>query len=278
MAVKVGLVLGGGGARGYAHIGVLRALEKRKIAVEAIAGCSMGGIVGALFSAGFSSDKIYDIFNDVDMFHLLDRSRMGGLIGGKGITRNLEKYLPATFAHLKIPVAVTAVDVQLGKVVVLNQGELLPALRATSALPGLFAAVRHEGRILVDGGLLNGLPVDIIRTMTLYPVVAVHTGAPPDRTLVFDDERTFWEKLREPVLRGKRPLILEMMMKVIDVPQAPLTSIRLSLNPPEVLIRPPLDPDLKIEDYARIDEAVDAGFEAACQKLDENEAVLRATQ
>ncbi len=278
MAVKVGLVLGGGGARGYAHIGVLRALEKRKFAVAAIAGCSMGGIVGALFSAGFSSDKIYEIFSDVDMFHLLDRSRMGGLIGGKGITRNLEKYLPATFADLKIPVAVTAVDVQLGKVVVLNRGALLPALRATSALPGLFAAVRHEGRILVDGGLLNGLPVDIIRTMTLSPVVAVHTGAPPDRKLVFDDERTFWEKLREPVLRGKRPLILEMMMKVIDVPQAPLTSIRLSLNPPEVLIRPALDPDLKIEDYARIDEAVDAGFEAACQKLDENESVLRATQ
>lgn len=276
--VKVGLVLGGGGARGYAGIGVLRALEQRDIGVQAIAGCSMGGIIGALFAAGFSSERIHDIFRGVDMFHLLDRSRMGGLIGGRGVTRYLEKHLPASFKDLNIPLAVTAVDVQRGKVVVLNRGELLPALRATSALPGLFAAVHHEGHVLVDGGLLNNLPVDIIRTMTLSPVVAVHTAPPPDRKLMFDDERSFWEKVREPVLRGKRPLIFEMMLKTIDIPQAPLTSIRLSLHPPEVLIRPPLDPDLKIEDYGRLDEAVEAGFEAADRKLEEQAALLRSAR
>jgi NTE family protein len=278
MAIEVGLVLGGGGARGYAHVGVLRAIEKRNIAVRAVAGCSMGGVVGALYCAGLSSDAIHKIFREVDFLDILDRSRMGGLIGGKAITRHLEKHLPATFEELDIPLAVTSVDVQRGRLVVLNRGELLPALRATSALPGIFAAVQHQDRVLIDGGLLNNLPVDVIRVMTLAPVVAVDTAAPADRELVFADERSLWDKVRAPVLRGKRPLIFEMLLKAIDIPQAPLTSMRLSLNPPEVLIRPALDPDLKIEDYNRIDEAIDAGFEAAEMKLDANERVLRAGQ
>ena len=278
MALKIGLVLGGGGARGYAHIGVLRAVEERELQVDAIAGCSMGGIIGALHAAGFSSAKIREMFDGLDLVRLLDRSGMGGLIGGKGVTRHLEKHLPRTFEDLKIPLAVTAVDVQRGRLVVLNRGELLPALRATSALPGIFAAVNHAGRVLIDGSLLNNLPVDVIRTMTLAPVVAVDTSAPADRRLLFEDERTLWEKVKMPLAPGKRPLIFEMLMKSIDIPQGPITSMRLSLNPPEVLIRPPLDPDLKIEDYNRIDEAVKAGFEAAGTKLRDGEKVLRETQ
>lgn len=276
--LKIGLVLGGGGARGFAHIGVLRSLEGRGFEVSAIAGCSMGGIIGALHAAGYASDRIHEIFRGFDVIRLLDPGRMGGLIGGRGITRNLEKYLPRTFEELGLPLCVTSVDVQRGKLVVLSEGELLPALRATSALPGLFAAVRHRGRVLVDGALLNNLPVDVIRTLTTAPVVAVDTSAPADRELVFTDERSLWEKLRRPLLEGKRPLLFEMMMKAIDIPQAPLNSIRLSLNPPEVLIRPALSPDLKIEDYSKLDDAVKAGYAVAEIKLEENARVLAMSQ
>lgn len=278
MAIKIGLVLGGGGARGYAHIGVLRSIEERGLTVEAIAGCSMGGIIGALHAAGFAAAEITEMFEGLDLLGLLDRGAMGGLIGGKGVTRHLERHLPPTFEDLKIPLAVTTVDVQRGRLVVLNRGKLLPALRATSALPGVFAAVKHTGRILIDGSLLNNLPVDVIRTMTLAPVVAVDTSAPANRQLMFKDERALWEKVRTPLMRGKRPLIFEMLMKSIDIPQGPITSMRLSLNPPEVLIRPLLDPDLKIEDYNRVEEAVRAGYEAAGIELSENERVLRETQ
>jgi NTE family protein len=278
MALKVGLVLGGGGARGYAHIGVLRSMEERDLRVQAVAGCSMGGIIGALHAAGFRAAQIEEMFGGLDLMGLLDRSSMGGLIGGKGVTRHLEKHLPQNFEDLKIPLAVTTVDVQRGRLVVLSRGKLLPALRATSALPGVFAAVKHAGRVLIDGSLLNNLPVDVIRTMTLAPVVAVDTAAPADRRLMFEDERTLWEKVRTPLKRGKRPLIFEMLMKSIDIPQGPVTSMRLSLNPPEVLIRPPLDPDLKIEDYNRMDEAVLAGYQAAEVKLAAGEAVLKETQ
>lgn len=271
---KIGLVLGSGGARGYAHIGVLRALEKRGYEVAAIAGCSMGAIIGALHAAGYSSERIYDVWKGLAPLKLIDRSAMGGLIGGRGIARHLGRYLPRTFEELKIPVAVTAVDVQRGKLVVLRSGDLPRALRATSALAGLFAPVHHEGRILIDGGILNGLPVDVIRTLTEAPVVAVDVLAPPDREIAFTDDRTAWEKVRHPI-RG-RPLIFEMLMKAIEIPQVPLTSIRLSLNPPEVLIRPALDPDLKLEDFRRLDEAVEAGFEAADATLAEHEALLRS--
>jgi NTE family protein len=273
---KIGLVLGSGGARGYAHIGVLRAIEKRGLEVTAIAGCSMGGIIGALHAAGYSSQRIHEMWKTLDPLKLIDRSTMGGLIGGRGITRHLEQYLPRTFEELKIPVAVTSVDVQRGKLVVLRSGDLPRALRATSAVAGVFAPEPHEGRILVDGGILNGLPVDVIRTLTRAPVVAVDTTPPADREIAFTDDRSTWEKVRHPI-RG-RPLVFEMLMKAIEIPQAPLTSIRLSLNPPEVLIRPALGPDLKLEDYRRLDEAVEAGYAAAEAKLAEHEAVLRASQ
>ncbi|HEU4929095.1 MAG TPA: patatin-like phospholipase family protein, partial [Candidatus Krumholzibacteria bacterium] len=117
--MKIGLVLGSGGARGYAHIGVLRALEKHGIEVVAVAGCSMGGIIGAQHAAGYSANNIYDMWRRFDLLRLIDRSTMGGLIGGRGVMRLLERHLPRTFEELKIPVAVTATDVQRGKLVVL---------------------------------------------------------------------------------------------------------------------------------------------------------------
>ena len=271
--MQVGLVLGSGGARGYAHIGVLRALEKHHIDVVAVAGCSMGGIIGAQHAAGYSASEIHEMWRRFDMLRLIDRSTMGGLIGGRGVRRLLERHLPATFADLKIPVAVTATDVQRGKLVVLRSGNLPRALRATSALAGLFAPEIYEGRVLIDGGILNGLPVDVIRTLTEAPVVAVDVLPPPDREITFT--RPAWDRVRKPI-RG-RPLIFEMLMKAIEIPQAPLTSIRLSLNPPEVLIRPALDPDLKLEDFRRLEEAVEAGFEAADAALAENLALLKAS-
>jgi NTE family protein len=272
--VKIGHP-GSGSARVCSH---RRSARDRKhgIEVAAIAGCSMGGIIGAPRAAGYSSQRIHEMWKDLDPLKLIDRSTMGGLIGGRGVTRHLEQYLPRNFEDLKIPVAVTSVDVQRGKLVVLSSGDLPRALRATSALAGLFAPETHEGRILVDGGILNGLPVDVIRTLTQAPVVAVDTSPPADREIAFTDERSAWERVRHPI-RG-RPLIFEMLMKAIEIPQAPLTSIRLSLNPPEVLIRPALDPDLKLEDYKRLEEAVEAGFVAADAKLTEHAELLRTNQ
>ncbi len=258
--MKIGLVLGGGGARGFAHIGVLKSLEKRGLEPMAIAGCSMGGLVGALIAAGYDHQGILDIVTEIKPWKLLDMGRMGALIGGRGMAHEMEKFLPATFEELNIPLAVTAVDLQEGKLAVFTQGPLLPALRGTSSIPGIISPEQHGDRHLIDGGLLNNLPVDVIRSMTNAPVLAVDVAAPPNRHVPL--EESLLDRAKDIIKGKKRPLTFELFMKAFDIPAAMLTETRLALNPPEVLVRPRLDPDLKTEDLTRYAEAVDAGFVA----------------
>lgn len=267
--MKIGLCLGGGGARGFAHIGVLKALHERGLEPSAISGCSMGGLIGALLAAGVSPDEMREKFLSVEPIRILDQARGGGLFGHNGVDHQIEKHLPQNFSDLMVPLAVTAVDVQDGKLVVLRKGPLLPALRATSALPGIFTPVQYEGRVLIDGGLLNNLPVDVIDTLTLDPVVAVDVGAPPDRKLIFEDNRSFLEKFKIPTPDGHRPLIVELLMKTYDIPTALITELRLAVHKPRVMIRPPLDPNMKVEDFKLLDEAIDIGYQAAVEALDE---------
>ncbi|MEN8006025.1 MAG: patatin-like phospholipase family protein [Candidatus Krumholzibacteriota bacterium] len=272
--MKIGLVLGGGGARGFAHVGVLKSLEKRGIEPVAIAGCSMGGIVGALIAAGIDSGGILEIVEKLKPWKLLDVGRMGSLIGGRGMAHQMEEYLPATFEELNIPLAVTAVDLQEGKLVVLSEGPLPPALRGTSSIPGIISTEQHDGRYLIDGGLLNNLPVDVIRSLTNRPVVAVDVASPPDRHIPMD--HNLLDQARDIIKGNKRPLTFELFMKAFDIPAAMLTDSRLALNPPEILVKPRLDPDLKTEDLKRYAEAIDAGFVAAEAALDQAEKDLES--
>lgn len=248
-------------------------MEERGLEPSAISGCSMGGIVGALVATGLRADEIQERFEGVPAIRILDKARFGGLLGHRGVDRVLAEHIPENFADLKFPLAVTAVDVQAGKLVILNRGKLLPALRATTALPGIFSPVYYESRVLVDGGLLNNLPVDVIGTMTLDPVVAVDVGAPPDRKLKFQDERSRLERLKEPNPTGQRPLAIELFMKTYDIPTALFSEMNLVVHRPEVLIRPPLDPNLKVEDFNRLDEAVAVGYKAACEVFDQENLV-----
>ncbi len=272
----IGLVLGGGGARGFAHIGVLRALEERGWTVAAVAGCSMGGIVGALYAAGNAPGAIRDIFAGLSYARLVDPPRRGALLGGRGFARALARWLPERFEGLRIPLAVTAVDVQDGEIVVLREGALVEALRATAAVPGVFEPVEIDGRILIDGGILNSVPVMVGRSLTQRPVLAVDVTPPRDRRIPFDDARSFWEKLRAPLTGERRPLIVDLFIKAFDIPAAALTEATLAIQSPEVLVRPPLDRGLKIEDVRRLDEAVEAGYRSACEALDAHaDALLR---
>ena len=261
--MKIGLVLGGGGARGFAHIGVLRSLLARGYQPAAIAGCSMGGIVGALFAAGHTPEAIERMFAGLKATEVISVGQKGALIGGKGIVQQLEKHLPENFADLKIRLAITTVDVQEGDLVVLSEGPLAPALRATSAIPGVIAPVEYEDRILVDGGLMNNLPVDLIRTMTQAPVVAVDVAAPRDRQIDLSSRSWLKTVVKERHGLSQRLPFFELIMKAYDIPTALVTEMRLAINPPELLIRPPLDPNLKVEDFDHLAEPVAIGFRAA---------------
>jgi NTE family protein len=266
--MEVGLALGGGGARGFAHIGVLRALEERGIEPVAVAGCSMGGIVGAFVANRVSSEDIRLAFANLKKIDILDWSSKGGLIGGKGIEKQVARHLPKSFDELQLPFRATAVDIQSGRLYVFSEGEIVPALRATAAVPGLFSPVDHDGRVLVDGGLLSNVPIEEVRSLTRRPIVAVDVTAPPDRTLIFEDNRSFLERLRAPLQPGKRPLFIELLTKAYEIPSAVLNDIRIAGLRPEILIKPRLDPDLKPEDFDRMDEAIEVGYTEAVQVLE----------
>ncbi len=258
---EIVLVLGGGGARGLAHIGVLRALEEADLRVRAIAGCSMGAIVGAFYAAGFTPDEMEEVARGIRYESLLSFGELGGIVGGDGFASLLSEHLPERIDDLSLPLLMTAVDVQKGELVVLTEGSLVRALRATSALPGLISPVRVGDRVLVDGGLLNNLPVDLARTMGDGPVVAVDVAAPHDRRLRFEDDRSFWERLKH-VVQPHRALTVELFMKSFDVPQALVTQMRLAISPPDLLIRPDLERDFGVEQFGRIDRALEKGYDA----------------
>jgi NTE family protein len=241
---------------------VLRAIEEQDLRVRAVAGCSMGAIVGAFLAAGYEPDGMEEVARGIRYESLLSFGEMGGIVGGDGIASLLAEHLPERFDQLERELLVTAVDVQRGELVVLNDGALVPALRATSALPGLISPVRHEDRVLVDGGLLNNLPVDLARTLGAAPVVAVDVAAPPDRELRFEDDRGLLGRLQD-VLQPQRALTVELFMKSFDVPQALVTQMRLAMSPPDLLIRPELGRDFGVEQFGRRDEAFEVGYEEA---------------
>jgi len=265
--MKVGLVLGGGGARGLAHIGAMRALEEREHRPVAIAACSIGGIIGALIAAGHGWRHVMDLASSFpgDYFGIGGK---GGLLSTKGMEKALRNELPARFEDLEIPMKVTAVDVQAGKLVILEKGPLLPALRASSALPGILSPTRLGDRYLVDGGLLNNLPVDLVREMTDAPVVAVDVSVPPDVPLPLDEEDTWWRTLAHRIQEGQPFLTLEIFLKGFLIPQAALTEARLRQHPPDLLIRPDLSRKIRMQDFHRCEEAVEAGYRAAGTALE----------
>lgn len=171
----VALALGGGAARGIAHIGVLKVLAEEGIAVRAIAGTSVGGVVGAAFAVGRDWRWMLEEARRLRWSQLVQPvvPRMG-MLATERLERYLERTLGATrFEDLSIPFAVVAVDVSAGEEVVLRTGPLAPAIRASCSLPGIFAPVTLGGRMLVDGGLLNDVPADVARTLADGPVLAV---------------------------------------------------------------------------------------------------------
>ena len=121
-----------------------------------------------------------------------------------------------------------------------------------------------EGRWFGDGGLLNDLPVDVVRAMTREPVVAVNIAPPPDRELPFEDDRGFMEKVKDRLnWKHRESLTLELFLKDFYIAQALITEMRLAVNPPDLYIKPPLPADFKIEHFSRFEEAIRIGYEAA---------------
>jgi len=179
----LGLALSGGGARGLAHIGVLKVLEQEGVPIDLLVGTSVGGLVGALFACGLSAHEI-----EAEALHLcrlrqlvglVDRSLpRRGLLRGERVTSYLGRWLgDTTFEELSLPFAVIAVDLMSQKKVVLDRGSVLAAVRASIAVPGIFAPVSNGEQMLVDGGLLDNLPIGVARDKGADVVIGVDVSS-----------------------------------------------------------------------------------------------------
>ena len=181
--MKIGLVLGGGGSRGLAHVGVLQVLVREGVPIDFIVGTSMGGIVGVLFALGLAPDKLAQLMEQaLKSNSALDLVRRLSARSRQRMLRNL--LAPAlenkTFADLKIPTTLMAVDMRHGVEVALDEGPLLPAALATSAVPAIFPPVEIEGRQLSDGGVIDSLATHVAFERGADKVIAVDIEPPRD--------------------------------------------------------------------------------------------------
>lgn len=244
--LDISVALGGGGARGIAHLGVLLALEEYGYRVRAIAGTSAGGIIAAIYAAGYSPAEILARFIEVDQSALYGR-RQGdspSILGVAGINQILQEMLgDRTFEELKIPCALTAVNLETEEEVILRRGRVVDAVLATIALPGIFPPQLWEGYHLVDGGLLDPVPVLPARNLAPHlPVVAVVlTSISPQPGSILDPPKIVGSNplLRE-IARLRIGQAFNIFLRSIAIGSRYLTLLRLQIDRPEVVINPEL--------------------------------------
>jgi len=180
---KIGLVLGSGGPKGLAHIGVIKVLEKNNIPIDFIAGSSIGAMIGGFYAATKNIKEIEEIALNANwrqILSLIDPSFRQGLVGGKKIKEFIENYInKISFKKLKIPLSVIATDLKNGNPVIIKKGEVALAIRASISFPLIFRPVKYGHKLLADGGLSLPVPVDVIRNMGAELIIAVNLDAGP---------------------------------------------------------------------------------------------------
>src|SRR5215207_8410625 len=271
--MDITLALGGGGAKGNAHIGVLRRLEQEGFRIKGITGTSFGGLIAVLFAAGYRP-------NDLEvMFAALDQSKFYGhgpndgpsLMGLAGVARLLEEILgDRTFEQLRIPCAVTATDLKSGSEVVLCNGRLVDALLATTAMPAVFP-VRYIGDFeLVDGGTLDPVPVAPARALLpKLPVVAVALNIPmgtPARTWSIPLPNFLPRLLVQRISQMRYGLMLDVFVRSYDILSRAVAEYRLEMDKPDVIIRPQVG-NIDTLDIIDVHEVVRIGEEAVDEVL-----------
>lgn len=172
---KVALVLSGGSALGFAHIGVLKVLEKYKVPIDLVVGTSMGGLVGATYCSGMSPKQMQEFAIKFRKGNMIDINfNVKGLFSGRGVMRKISKYIPdIQIEELKIPFACVATDLLTEKEIVWKTGSLRDAIRSTIAIPGVFVPLYKDGMVLVDGGITNNLPDDVAMEMGANVIISV---------------------------------------------------------------------------------------------------------
>lgn len=243
--MDITLALGGGGAKGNSHIGVIRRLEKEGYRIRSVAGTSFGGLVAIFFASGYKPDDIEKIFAATDQGSLYGRDVNDGpsLLGLSGVRKLLDSYLGGkTFDDLNIPCAVTAVDTKTGSEVVISEGYLKDAVLSTIALPGIFPSHHLNNWELMDGGVLNPVPVSVARMLSPnLPIVAVVLNdslGTPVRTYSIPVPSILPKQITERIHRLHVAQSFDIFMRAVDLSSRAVANYRLELDAPDVIIRP----------------------------------------
>ena len=174
----IGLALGGGAAWGISHVGVLKALEENHISISCICGTSIGSLIGGLYAAGISTERLFDLVTHAKWKKLSHLSLpLNGFLSNEPMEELIENIIgDRTFHSLNIPFAAVATDLVSGEEVILDKGKFSTAIRASCAIPGIFQPVHYNGRTLVDGGVVNNVPVSVAKKMGADMVIGVNVS------------------------------------------------------------------------------------------------------
>lgn len=278
---KVSLVLGGGGARGYAHIGVIEELEKKGFEIISISGSSMGALIGGLYACGKLDEykKWVQELDAMDVLSLVDFTlQSGGLIAGDKVFEKIAQMIgDNTFESLPIKLTAVATDIVREKEVWFQSGNLLQALRASIAIPFVFTPVKIQDMILADGGVLNPLPVaptmSDISDLTI--AVNLYADTPKPKIMISKKEEEqrnafsqAFEEMANLFYKQENNLTMfDILDKTFDTMQDGLTRYRLGSYPPDVLIQVSKDV-CSTYDFHKAQEVIETGRQAAKEQLD----------
>ncbi|WNN42586.1 MULTISPECIES: patatin-like phospholipase RssA [Winslowiella] len=289
--VKIGLALGSGAAKGWAHIGVINALQRAGIQVDIVAGCSVGALVGAAYASERlpMMEKWVRSFSYWDVLRLMDFSwRRGGLLRGDRVFNHVRRVVEhENIEQCKLRFGAVTTNLSTGRELWLTEGDLHRAVRASCSMPGLLAPVGYNGYWLVDGAVVNPVPISLTRALGADIVIAVDlqhdahlmqqdllSVTPQSEEQQYEQATSWGGKLRQQLSKmaqrriNHSPGAMEIMSTSIQVLENRIKLTRMAGDPPDVLIQP-FCPQISTLDFHRADEAIAAGKEAVEKKMDE---------
>lgn len=263
----ISIALGGGGIKGIAHLGILKALVKNGFNIKAVSGTSVGGLVGAVFAAGYSPEEIITMVKQMDQKSLFKRGSQDGpsLLGFQGLANLLSKVIGGrSFEDLPIPFACTAVDINTSQEIILNRGRLADAVLSTIAIPGLFPPRHIQGATLVDGGIMDPVPVAVARWLSpTLPVVAVSLNPSlqsgiPQTSYRIPSSVPIPSAIIDYLTKLRLGQAMQIFLSGMEVSTVCLTDYRLKVEKPEVVLRPEVS-QFGILDEVDPDELISLG-------------------
>ena len=302
---KVGLAFGSGSARGWAHIGAIEAIEEAGIPIHCIAGTSIGSFVGAVYATG-DLQSLKDFALQMDWKKVMSYFDVvfpkSGFMDGKKVHELFSIHTDAkTFDDFKIPISMIATNLRTGKKVIINSGNIIEGIRASVSVPGIFTPVKRGNEWLVDGGLVDPIPVSVVKEMGADFVIAVDLNSdivsPEQKKLRKVEKNPIPLKQRHEIIQRisnqynnaekavksqmnkmfssseKTPNIIDVMGTSIGIMQTQISRINLAMDPPDILIQPRLG-DLRMFDFDQAERSIKEGYDQTKIQLENMKALF----